>query len=103
LAAVGYLTLFGSIIAFSAYVFLLRRAPASRVSTHAYVNPLIAVSLGVVLAGEPLTISIVTASVVIAAGVALVLSGRQNPPTFRAPSPSKSAYGWIASRPAARS
>jgi drug/metabolite transporter (DMT)-like permease len=103
LAALGYLTLFGSIVAFSAYVFLLRRAPASRVATHAYVNPLIAVSLGVMLAGEPVTTSIVTASVVIAAGVALVLSARQNRPTFRAPSPSKTNYGWLASRPATRS
>ncbi len=103
LSALGYLTLFGSIIAFSAYVFLLRRAPASRVSTHAYVNPLIAVSLGVMLAGEPITASIVTASVVIAAGVALVLSARQNRSTFRGSSPSKSHYGWLASRPAARS
>jgi drug/metabolite transporter (DMT)-like permease len=103
LAALGYLTLFGSIVAFSAYVFLLRRAPASRVSTHAYVNPLIAVSLGVMLAGEPVTTSIVTASVVIAAGVALVLSARQNRSTFRAASPSKTTYGWLASRPAARS
>ena len=103
LAALGYLTLFGSIVAFSAYVFLLRRAPASRVATHAYVNPLIAVSLGVMLAGEPVTTSIVTASVVIAAGVALVLSARQNRPTFRAPHPSKTHYGWLASRPATRS
>ena len=102
LAALGYLTLFGSIIAFSAYVFLLRRAPASRVSTHAYVNPLIAVSLGVLLAGEPINASIVTASVVIAAGVALVLSVRHRS-TFRASSPSKPNYGWLASRPAARS
>jgi drug/metabolite transporter (DMT)-like permease len=103
LAAVGYLTLFGSIVAFSAYVFLLRRAPASRVSTHAYVNPLIAVSLGVMLAGEPLTTSIVIASLVIAAGVALVLSARQNRSTFHAPRSSKTTYGWLASRPAARS
>jgi len=103
LAALGYLTMFGSIIAFSAYVFLLRRAPASRVSTHAYVNPLIAVSLGVAVAGEPVTMSIITASVVIAAGVALVLSARHNRSTFRAATASKSNYGWLASRPAARS
>ncbi len=74
LGAVAYLTLFGSIVAFSAYVFLLRHAPASRVSTHASVNPLIAVALGVAVGGEPFTLSIVVASVVIASGVALVLS-----------------------------
>jgi drug/metabolite transporter (DMT)-like permease len=73
LAAVGYLIVFGSILGFSAYMFLLRTQPASRVSTHAYVNPLIAVALGAVAVGEPITPSIITASVVIAAGVALVL------------------------------
>jgi drug/metabolite transporter (DMT)-like permease len=79
IAALGYLILFGSIVAFSAYVFLLKREPASRVSTHAYVNPLIAVALGIAIAGEPLTASIVIAAIVIAAGVALVLSARHAP------------------------
>jgi drug/metabolite transporter (DMT)-like permease len=73
LLALGYLIVFGSILAFSAYMFLLRTAPASRVSTHAYVNPLIAVALGAVAVGEPITVSIIAASVVIAGGVALVL------------------------------
>ena len=76
LGAVAYLIFFGSIVAFSAYMFLLRREPASRVSTHAYVNPLIAVALGVTMAGEPFTLSIVVATVVIASGVALVLSSK---------------------------
>jgi len=76
LLALGYLIVFGSILGFSAYMFLLRRAPASRVATHAYVNPLIAVALGGVAIGEPITASIVIASVVIAAGVALVLAGK---------------------------
>lgn len=47
LVALAYLIVFGSIVAFSAYQWLLRVAPASRVGTHAYVNPLIAVALGV--------------------------------------------------------
>jgi drug/metabolite transporter (DMT)-like permease len=75
--ALGYLIVFGSILAFSAYMFLLRRAPASRVSTHAYVNPLIAVALGAVAVNEPINASIVMASFVIASGVALVLGARQ--------------------------
>jgi drug/metabolite transporter (DMT)-like permease len=75
--ALGYLIVFGSILAFSAYMFLLRRAPASRVSTHAYVNPLIAVALGAVAVNEPINASIVIASFVIASGVALVLGARQ--------------------------
>ena len=76
LMALAYLTVFGSIVAFSAYAYLLSVAPASRVSTHAYVNPLIAVALGAGLAGEPVTASIGIAAVVIAAGVALVLSAK---------------------------
>jgi drug/metabolite transporter (DMT)-like permease len=80
LFALAYLTVFGSIIAFSAYAFLLRTAPASRVATHAYVNPLIAVALGAGLAGEAVTASIVVAAVAIAVGVALVLGEKQREP-----------------------
>jgi drug/metabolite transporter (DMT)-like permease len=49
-------------------------APASRVGTHAYVNPLIAVALGCALASEPFTSAILVSSIVIAGGVALVLT-----------------------------
>jgi drug/metabolite transporter (DMT)-like permease len=80
LAAFAYLTVFGSIVAFSAYSYLLKVAPASRVGTHAYVNPLIAVALGAGLAGEPFTASILIAATVIAAGVALVLSAKHGVP-----------------------
>jgi drug/metabolite transporter (DMT)-like permease len=76
LLALAYLVVFGSIVAFSAYMFLLSVAPASRVGTHAYVNPLIAVALGAGVAGERLTLSIGIAAVVIAAGVALVLGAK---------------------------
>jgi len=51
-----YLTLFGSIAAFSAYVWLLQVRPATQVSTYAYVNPVIAVILGVVFAGEHISL-----------------------------------------------
>ena len=50
--ALGYLVLFGSIGAFSAYIWLLKVRSAVQVSTHSYVNPLVAVLLGVVFAGE---------------------------------------------------
>jgi drug/metabolite transporter (DMT)-like permease len=77
--ALAYLIVFGSIVAFSAYMFLLRVVPASRVSTHAYVNPVIAVGLGAMFGGEALTASVVGATVVIACGVALVLRARHAP------------------------
>jgi drug/metabolite transporter (DMT)-like permease len=53
--ALLYLILFGSIAAFSAYVWLLQVRPATQVSTYAYVNPVIAVILGVVFAGESIS------------------------------------------------
>jgi drug/metabolite transporter (DMT)-like permease len=80
LAALAYLTVFGSIVAFSAYMFLLGVAPASRVGTHAYINPLIAVGLGAGLAGERITLPIAIAAVVIAGGVALVLGAKSREP-----------------------
>jgi drug/metabolite transporter (DMT)-like permease len=79
LVSLGFLIVFGSIVAFSAYMFLLRTVPASRVATHAYVNPAIAVALGAGIGGEPLTLSVGAATAVIAAGVAIVLAARTVP------------------------
>jgi len=78
IAAIGYLIVFGSIVAFSAYQWLLRIEPASRVGTHAYVNPLVAVALGGVFAGEPITTAILVSSLVIVSGVIIVGSGRRH-------------------------
>jgi drug/metabolite transporter (DMT)-like permease len=74
--ALAYLIVFGSLVAFSAYAWLLRVAPASRVATHAYVNPLVAVALGWSVAGEPITAAIGLAAGAIAASVALVMRAR---------------------------
>ncbi len=71
--ALAYLIVFGSVVAFSAYEWLLRVAPASRVGTHAYVNPLVAIALGWSVGGEPITAATGVAAVVIAGSVALVL------------------------------
>ncbi len=67
-----YLVVFGSIIAFSAYIWLLRVSTPTRVSTYAYVNPVIAVLLGWALAGEALTVRMAVAAAVIVSGVALI-------------------------------
>jgi drug/metabolite transporter (DMT)-like permease len=72
LLAYGYLIVFGSLIAFSAYVWLLRVAMPARVATYAYVNPVIAVLLGWALAGEPLTLRTGLAALVIVAAVVIV-------------------------------
>jgi len=73
--ALAYLIVFGSVVAFSAYSWLLRVAPPSRVGTHAYVNPLVAVALGWGVAGEPMTATTCVAAAVIAASVAMILKG----------------------------
>jgi drug/metabolite transporter (DMT)-like permease len=67
-----YLIVFGSIVAFTAYVWLLRVSTPARVSTYAYVNPVVAVLLGFALAGEPLTTRMMVAAAVIVSGVALI-------------------------------
>src|SRR5690606_10508414 len=65
LLALLYLIVFGSLIGYSAYVFLLKVSTPARVSTYAYVNPVVAVLLGWAFAGEPLTLRILTAPAVI--------------------------------------
>lgn len=67
-----YLIVFGSIIAFSAYSWLLRHTKATLVATYAYVNPVIAVFLGWLLAGEPIGLQTAVASVLIIGAVVLV-------------------------------
>ena len=68
----SYLILLGSIVAFSAYVWLLRASTPARVSTYAYVNPVVAVLLGWALADEALTPRMLIAAAVIVSGVALI-------------------------------
>jgi drug/metabolite transporter (DMT)-like permease len=72
-----YLVFVGSLIAFSAYVWLIKHAPPSRVATYAYVNPVIAVFLGWALASEPLTAQTLIATAVIVAAVALIITNKR--------------------------
>lgn len=69
-----YLIVFGSLIGYATYTWLLRVAPTSLVSTYAYVNPLIAILLGNLLAQEPVTSQIVFAAAVIIGAVFLINS-----------------------------
>src|SRR5512146_1024726 len=70
--ALGYLIVFGSVIAFSAYTWLMRVSTAARVGTHAYVNPIIAVVLGWALGGEVVTVRMLVGAVIVLASVLLV-------------------------------
>ena len=82
LVALGYLTVFGSLVAFSAYVWLLRVSTPAKVSTYAFVNPVVAVALGFVFAGEPLTPrTMVAAAVIVTAVVLITRQRRRTAPT----------------------
>lgn len=76
LLGLGYLIVFGSWVAFSAYVWLLRVARTSLVSTYAYVNPVVAVVLGWLILSEPVTPRTLVAGLVILVGVALIVTAR---------------------------
>ncbi len=72
-----YLIIFGSLVGFSTYMWLLRVASPTAVGTYAYVNPVVAVLLGVLFAGEKLPPQAVVATLVIVGGVAMVSLGGQ--------------------------
>lgn len=75
----AYLIVFGSLLGFSAYIWLLRVSSTARVSTYAYVNPVVAVFLGWAFAGERLSARTLIATGAIVAAVALILSHRPRP------------------------
>jgi len=76
LLALGYLIVFGSLVAFTAYIWLLRVAAPAHVSTYAYVNPVVALFLGWALAGEQITARMLIAAAVIVAAVVLITTYR---------------------------
>lgn len=82
LMAVGYLTLFGSVVAFTAYRWLLSRVAPALVATHAYVNPLIALGVGWWFAQERIGGAVILSSVAIIGAIALVRLGAR-PPAIR--------------------
>lgn len=73
--ALLYLIVFGSLVAFTAYSWLLRNAPVSLVATYAYVNPIVAVLLGWAIRGEPVTTRMLVAGGAIVMSVLLIATG----------------------------
>ena len=74
--AFAYLVVVGSIIAFPVYVWLLEHSTPAKVSTYAYVNPVVAIFLGWAILGEPLNFRIVLAAAVIIGAVAIITMGK---------------------------
>jgi drug/metabolite transporter (DMT)-like permease len=104
-----YLTIVGSVVAFTTYGWMIRVAPLPLVATYAYVNPVVAVILGAIILGEPIEPRTILAGAVIVAAVALIVTARgrmarppaassvttPRAPTARpaAPAPSRSTSG----------
>jgi drug/metabolite transporter (DMT)-like permease len=74
--ALVYLTVVGSLIAFTAYAWVLRRAPLPLIATYAFVNPIVAVFLGWLILQEAVTPRQILAGAVVVAGVALIVAAR---------------------------
>ena len=85
LAALLFLVVFGSLVGFTAYIWLLRVTTPALVSTYAYVNPVVAVLLGWAFAGEPVTARTLLAAAVIVGAVALITTYRARPAAASAP------------------
>lgn len=77
LGALSYLIVFGSIVGYSCYIYILKKWPAAKAGTYAYVNPVVAVFLGVIILNEPISISIVISALVVLFGVVLVQSSEK--------------------------
>lgn len=79
-ASMLYLTVFGSIVALTAYVWLLKTVHPARVATYTYVNPVIAIFLGWLILSEPITSQMLIAFVIIILAVVLITTQRQKEP-----------------------
>ena len=90
LIALAYLTFFGSLMGFTAYLWLLRHTTAARAASYAYVNPVVAVFLGWALAGETLNLRTLVAAAIIISSVVVITSARAQNGQQRAPRPAVS-------------
>ena len=79
--ALGYLIAFGSMVGFTAYIYILKKSTATRVATYAFVNPVVALFLGWLLIGESITLRTVIAAAVILTAVLLVITAPQRQPS----------------------
>lgn len=80
LFGLAYLVVFGSLVGFTAYVWLIGNAPIGTVATYAYVNPVVAILLGTLVLSEALTLSILAGAAVVLASVAAVIRRESRPP-----------------------
>ncbi len=105
--ALAYLTIFGSCVAFTAFVWLLANVPTSKVMTYTYVNPVVAVflgwaagALGLIMTPEPIDAWVIAGMLVIVAGVALTTTAPTRPPRAQTESPPVAPDPVLAEPPA---
>jgi len=89
--AMGYLIVFGSMIGFTAYIYILKKSTATRVATYAFVNPVVALFLGWLFIGESINLRTIIAAAVILTAVLLVITA-----PHPAPQRAKSAAAQVA-------
>jgi drug/metabolite transporter (DMT)-like permease len=78
-AGLVYLIVFGSLLGFTAYIWLLDKVSPARLGTYAYVNPIVAVLLGWAIAGEVLSMRTGIAAAIVICAVALITTARSTP------------------------
>jgi len=83
IGALAFLIVGGSVIGFSSFLWLVRRAPVTLAGTYAFVNPIIAIAIGVILLHERLTMHVVAAAAIVIAGVALMIIAPKPAPLAR--------------------
>jgi drug/metabolite transporter (DMT)-like permease len=76
--SLAYLTVFGSLLGFTSYAWLMRNDSPARVATYSYVNPIIAVVLGALLANEDINARVIVAAAVIVVGVVAIVSEKRS-------------------------
>jgi drug/metabolite transporter (DMT)-like permease len=82
-----YLGIFGTLVAFTAYTWLLRNAPISKVVTHQYVNPIVAIALGALLLGEEVTLAVGLGAALIVGSVFVAVRHERGPAPDALPAP----------------
>lgn len=82
-AALGYLVVFGSIVGFSSYIWLLKKTDPALASSYAYVNPVVAITLGWLLAGERMNAQSLLAAGIILMAVVLIVRGTAKPTAIK--------------------
>ena len=76
IASTAYLVVFGSLIGYSCYIYILKKWPSEKAGTYAYINPMVAVLLGVLILDEPVTFKTIASIIIILGGVYLVQTSK---------------------------